>query len=667
MGKASSTGLKIYVFLMLGVILSGIITVMYLTKSINLENFYDVGAVYDILDENYKLPGVNWLYDFEKKLIVTQAEDAYCTYSVKHSRKNWGFLYLDIRDLSADTPARIDFLGADGEVLYTVDFELQEGRNVLQLQEDDVYSFRFIVENPVSFAIQGMQFREREQEFSWSQAPPVFAAALICCFAAMGLLLFLFRLYARKRNFSNGNLWIGTLQECYIRILERCSLWFYGFTERKKSLLRQVLFFASLMLIFCSSSLGWTINITTQRRMVLTLGIFILCIAFLSWEGINRIPNWKNPLASAWFAICIMCIISDFIVPKNLRYFGFFMLGAMGPFYLAWNNMKKPERIIREFLSALRWFYWGVCVFCLFFRPFVPGTRYIGIYRNTNAFAGFLVTVNVVFLTWLDGNLGRERLKKRVLVENVFGLVTIWGFLMLTGSITSMVAYILGWIIFLWKQFLANKKGVYWRNLRNILLLSVVSLILVVTVGRWGVINVPHMMGAASTLHDGEEELATETSPFSIKVEAAENIGVSERVLGKLTSGEWYLLFTGRTVVWKSYIRALNLFGHSGFQECVDGKRMHAHNAVLQMMHYYGIFIVIPYTIMLYYSIKYGVMAIFHKKRVRMNLFFMLSSTNYVVQGLAEDIATPYAFISWLMFFIALGGMFNQQLEKTET
>ena len=160
---------------------------------------------------------------------------------------------------------------------------------------------------------------------------------------------------------------------------------------------------------------------------------------------------------------------------------------------------------------------------------------------------------------------------------------------------------------------------------------------------------------------------ATLSSPFSLKAEAADNTGVSRRVLDKIISGEWDFLFTGRTIVWKSYIRNWNLLGHSGYQECIDGKRMHAHNAVLQMVNNYGIFIVIPYVIMLYYSLKYGIKAVFHKKRVRMNLFFVLSSANYIVQGLAEDIATPYTLISWLMFYIALGGMFHQRSGKTET
>lgn len=364
----NSTGLRIYVFLMMGIILSGIVTVMCLTKSINLENFYDVGAVYDVSDTEFELPGTNWNYDYEKKLIITQAENAYCTYNVKHSRKNWGFLYLSIRDLNGNTPAKIDFLGADGEVLYTSSFELREGSSILQLQEDAVYSFRFIVQNPVSFAIQGMQFREREENIAWGQAPAVFATAFLCCFLVMALVLILMRRRRGRGRSSEGNPWLVTLQKCYAHLLERCSILVYDLTEREKSMLRRVLFLAALLLLYFSYRRGWNGNLLTQRRMVMALGVCFVCIAVLSWEHTNRAINWCNPLVGSWFAICLMCIISDFVVIKNARNIGIFMLCAMGPFYMAWSSMKKPERLIYDLMVSFRWFYWGG----MFFLPFFP-------------------------------------------------------------------------------------------------------------------------------------------------------------------------------------------------------------------------------------------------------------------------------------------------------
>lgn len=93
---------------------------------------------------------------------------------------------------------------------------------------------------------------------------------------------------------------------------------------------------------------------------------------------------------------------------------------------------------------------------------------------------------------------------------------------------------------------------------------------------------------------------------------------------------------------------------------------MHAHNALLQMMHYYGVFIAVPFLVMLYYNLKYSIQMIFGKNQMKMELFFLLAVVNYIVQGLTEDVATPYFYITWLTYYIAIGGVFCQ-FKNTET
>lgn len=109
----------------------------------------------------------------------------------------------------------------------------------------------------------------------------------------------------------------------------------------------------------------------------------------------------------------------------------------------------------------------------------------------------------------------------------------------------------------------------------------------------------------------------------------------------------------------------MNLFGHANYLECFDGKATHAHNALLQMMSYYGVFTAVPYLVILYYSVKYGILAIFNRKRSGISLFFLMAAVNYIIQGLAEDMATPFFYISWLTFFIALGGIAHQPVDRS--
>ena len=86
-GGEVSRNLKCFVIFMVGIILSGIITVMYLTESINLACFYDVGDLYEISSSYYKISGENWLYDYEKDRIVTQEENASFSLQMENKKK----------------------------------------------------------------------------------------------------------------------------------------------------------------------------------------------------------------------------------------------------------------------------------------------------------------------------------------------------------------------------------------------------------------------------------------------------------------------------------------------------------------------------------------------------------------------------------------------------
>lgn len=665
-GGEVSRNLKCFVIFMVGIILSGIITVMYLTESINLACFYDVGDLYEISSSYYKISGENWLYDYEKDRIVTQEENASFSFQMENRQENWNYFSLEIQNLSNTSRGEIEFLGKNDERLYTIDFELRNGRLVLPLQKETIYALNFIVRNPVSFSIKKMQFREKMQNFEWSQAPGVFVIVLVFYFLIILLILYFLRHYIGQ-ELSQRKIWIKTLQKSYECLLEQCGNLFQGLSSRNRSLLRRITFFSSMLLLYFMLVRGWYWKLLVQRKTVLLLAVCILFVAVLSWEKTEKAVNWNNPLVYAWIATWLMCILSEFVIEKDIKNTGIFMLGVMGPLYMVWGKMKRPERLIGDFLAALRWCYWISCVFCFFFRSFSPGIRYSGIYTNPNLFAGFLVTANIAFLISLDENLSKERLKKHILWGNIFGLVTIWGFLRLTESVTSLAAYALEWVVFLWKQFPTEKKTVYKKNLRNVLAVSAVSMLAVITLGKWGLSSVPNVLGTDFLFHGEQTYSITGMTSLSLKVEAAEQIGVSDRLLHKVTSGEWNTLFGGRTEVWKEYIQNWNLFGHAGHQECFNGKKMHAHNALLQMIHYYGIFICVPYLIMLYYSLKYGIKIIFNKKQIRMNLFFLLSAVNYIVLGFAEDVATSYLYISWLTYYISLGGMFHQQKQKTGT
>lgn len=654
-----NNSLKIVVCLMVGVIFSGMVSVMYLSGSVNLQKFYDVGAIYDIISTDYERTAENWQYNYSTKLIEITADTGIHPFQIRSQRKNWNYLYMEVKNLSSPIHCQVEFCDSGGNVLYTMDCELQEGRNVLSLQEEKIFGFNLVVQGPSSFHIKRLQFREHAQTFGWGEALMAFGVLFGCWVFVLLFILFLFRREEMNTIWRRTG-WIEKLQEAYSCLLSNASGLRGGISPQKIPYIRRALFFVSLLIIYIMFVTGWRLQALPQRRLVLLLGVCILLVAFLSGNPKRRAVNWKNPLMYAWFVLWIMCIISEFVVEKRIQNVGIFMLGCMGPFYLAWGAMKKPDYLLKDFLIAMRWSYWASCFFCLFFRPAVAGIRYMGIYQNPNSFAGYLVTVNIAFLIWLDENLNKEKLKFGALCQNVLALTSLCGFLLLTESITSFVVYLAEWIVFVWKQFPNEKPQNYQKNLRIFVLTFFAAIAITWIPGKLCLDHLPNVLKTKITLEG--DAYVTQGPPLTMVVNASgePKIGVAGRVLSKIRSGDWDSLFSSRTEIWKEYFRQMNLFGHYAYLESLNGKAMHAHNALLQMMSYYGVFTVVPYIIILYYSVKYGILAIFERKRSGISLFFLMAAVNYIIQGLTEDMATPFFYISWLTFFIALGGIAHQ-------
>ncbi len=658
MKQPGNRSLKFAILLITGILLSWMLTAMYLTESVNWQCFYDVGNIYGISQLYYSQPGFQWVYDDEEKIIRTEGEDASCYFHVNSSQKNWNFLYLTIGDLNGNSQWRIEFYDQHDELLFTKSMDVHNGRNSLQLQEGEIYGIKIVVSAPSSFSIKRIQFREKEQNFEWSQAMWTFIRVLISYVLAVFIIYRFLRYYKRvKQPEPRKGIWAVIMQKMYASMLGDFGELFRGISQPAKSGLRKLLFLIILLTPYITL-IAFNSTLIIVRREILLLAVCLLLISILCWERGRQRVDWRNPLVYSWMTLWLMVLVSDFVLGRTIQSAGILMMGAMAPLYMAWNCMRRPERLTRDFLAALRYLYWAGSVYCLFFRPYEPGYRYTGIYGNSNLFASYLVTVNIAFLASLSEHLGREKLKNRVLAENVLGLVTIWGFLKMTESVTALVAYVMEWTVFLWGQFPVEKRKSYQRNLRKGLAMSLVCIVIVGVSGKWCLSNVPKIWEVE--FKEQEHQPLTGESTLSLVAEAAgQNAyasGLSERLREKITSGEWYDLFAGRDEIWKNYIRNWNLFGHYGNIESLDGKTMHAHNALLQMMNDYGIFIAVPFLLMLYYSLKYGIKAVFVKKKF--GLFFLLAAVNYIVQGLAEN--TPYLSYSWLTYYFALGGLFSQ-------
>lgn len=643
-----------------GLMVCVIITLMCLTKRINVNCFYDVGEIYEVGKTELTYAGNNWVYDNNSGCINILDDIANQIFAIAVQQKNWNYLYLEVDNLEGESNWDIQFLNAAYEATGVISQPVKNGLNILELPREEIYAINIVITNQkgLTFSIPKIQFREEQQTFGWKEFWMVFAVVSV-------LYLIIFQLYRRfrrrKKSELSKELWTEEVQKFYSSILDQGECLKQRFSCKSIVRIRTFLFFVCYMILYLMVTLRWRWRPVTQNKMVLLLGICLLLIAVLSWEKKNAPVCWKNPLVYAWFIQWILCIISDFLVKKSFNHVGIFMLVAAGPFFLSWNRMEKPEELLRDLKKALEIFYWLACIFCIVCRPYTTGNRYMGIFNNPNTFAGFLVTVNLVFLDYAEAGLSEKNPKCRRMMRDGAGLVSVCLFLLLTQSVTGMFVYMLELLVFLWRLFYNRKEHGYRKNVMRLLGALILSMFMLGTLGKWCLINVAGLLNTAISF-TGDMYLISDSSFLSVTVYAAEErLPFQERVLQKLSGNGISFLLNGRDEVWKIYLRQLNLVGHSKWAE-TGVSRMHAHNNLLQMMYDYGVFIALPYLTMVYYSLKYSLKNFFQNRK--MSLFILGAVLNFHIIGLTEDVTSPYSFASWLTFYLVIGSLFVQQTEN---
>ena len=169
--------------------------------------------------------------------------------------------------------------------------------------------------------------------------------------------------------------------------------------------------------------------------------------------------------------------------------------------------------------------------------------------------------------------------------------------------------------------------------------------------------NMAEILGTVVSIPGDNYELQNQRGPVSMIVQAADNrkIAVFERISQKFLSNNISTSLSGRDTIWINYIQHLNLFGHKHYLEC-SGVTIEAHNNLLQMMHIYGVFVLLPYVVMFYYTVKESMRNLWNGQE--MSMIVAGAVMNFHVIGIAEAVTTPYSFASWLTYYLVIGSLF---------
>lgn len=650
---------------MIGILISIAGTAMLISGSFNLKRFYDVGKVCDIPEmERTVWSGAQFNYEtghlefLEEKVIKNIVMEG-------GKQRRWNYLYITVsipenEDLELQITCR-DKTGAD---VYQKNQTLVTGKNCITTEDVNYSSTILEIQGKVGnkVGIEKIQFREQEEVFTWHQAVMYFSLIFV------GYVIII---WIGKKIIDKKNKKIHFSLDPFLKGLE---LWFIRIgdtlggmagemskTLKKRIRVGVILFLFFYMQIMSMTSLYLKESLFKWHMLVCIIAVILLCI--FSWERPLQRIHCNKRFVKIWFIFWVMAAISEFVVPKRFGYQGLIMIFVVTPFFLIWNNMEDRDEILRNFQSALEWWFWINVPLCYFKSPYTEGIRYLGISKNPNIWAMSLIFVSAVFLGKAEKYSDKKGLKNKCHgVLNFVAIGILWDFIVKTGSSSGLIPMVIMSVFWGMRQLVKMRKQDAGGERILYLAGGILIVIFFTCINDWALRNIADEN--TITQSDYELEVFNENMQFfSLKVQASELEKVkNNRVYQKIFySGSMESFTTGRTLFWKEYIRDLNLWGNT-FAPTLRGRRISSHNAMLAVAYRYGIFSIIPYSILivyyLFYAFKYREQA---EEKEGMEFFIKSVAVNVVILMMMENVEFPFYYISWYAFYFIIGRFFGNE------
>ncbi len=440
------------------------------------------------------------------------------------------------------------------------------------------------------------------------------------------------------------------------RVTEKVRKWMMGFG------------FLAIFCLFCAVRI---LRVNPWHRHY--IAILVACFLWLVIWSLGGRPvklKWNVPLALSWYALCAAMALSSMEVPK--KYFGVeaLLMVAFPLLAYVWQGGAMPEKWKECFVGCIRLSFLGSSLYTFLFRPFTEGMRYSGFLINPNMFGMYLVTVNCVYLSYLDKQL--EENKKMSVCWPVYIELGLNVFLMyMTQSRTALLSSVVlfcGWFVMRLRFSLVEKKqGLFVRRVG----LACVAILCTFPVFYLGLRAIPQVVNHP-VRYEKDALFAGRAKPGRTALAASEprtaasgglacdvpapvmEDSTLSRVWRAFTDPENDDVSTGRIAIYGAYFRDVNLEGHRAVGQKIGGVPVaHAHDNALQMAYTYGGVAGVLYLLLeivgLYYAIRYY--ARFRKKGVL--AFFPLAVVgSFTVMTVTECVFLPYVFPAFVFWFV---------------
>lgn len=655
-----------FVWISVGVILGLMAALMVISGSGSLNEFYDGGRVCDIPVERRNAEFYGAEYDAAGEMFCVTDENAYKVFEIYGMEKKWNYIVMELSSLNREyLDVTIDYANQKGAWIFSKDVRLLEGKNVVETDEIsyDQAVIRILGQAGATVSFDKVQFREKMVDFEDSRFLPVWTAVFLVYLAVTAAVT------KWCRGFLDGMpdwyVVIELLQDIYGRVGEYFGKKTLPISDRGKSRVRTggFLFLILYMQIVMDLHLYETDQYYKVQMLICSLVVVV--IGVFCYEKKLRHVNWRNPLVWSWLVLWVMACMSDFFVAKRYSFLGYIMLSAVGFFIFMWNNMEQSACIIREFVAAILLSFAFTTVFCFVCRPWQEGTRYLGSYYNPGMYAMYVLYVWIAFWGEIDERAGRKKLSLLLFFEIIAAMLAgmmLWR----TQSASGVIPAFLAVAVFVFRQFFLPGPSVRKKRALLILAFAVAVTVPVVKIGTWGLIHLPGRFGTeikmeSDTVLFTSQILPEPTTVYAAEENVAEEKGVrNNRIVQKLFGKQSFEKFTSRrNLYWAGYLREMNLLGHRGRVVLWGGNRW-PHNGFLGIMFRYGVFAVIPYTVLVLVNFLYAWKYMLTCES-GYGFFVFAGMIASLILILMENLELPFLFLCWLNMYLMMGIHFVQR------
>ncbi|MBO5175254.1 MAG: O-antigen ligase family protein [Eubacterium sp.] len=417
-------------------------------------------------------------------------------------------------------------------------------------------------------------------------------------------------------------------------------------------------------------------------------GIFLmLVIAIFSLDKKLERRKWHKGLSVAWFGMCIMFTISDFLVSKKACGLGIILAFVLPGVFFVWQNNSRKDLLWKSLKDAVKISFLLMAVISFLFRPFFEGGRYAGIFTNPNTFGLYLYVIFAIYMSDLDWNVETGK-KFRKAWPTYIQLALVLFYISVSQARTAMLA-VCG-ILILWVvlRICLGKTNHKWKEtVKGFLLLALITVVCY-PVFFAGVRHIPNLVGHPILFEEdvlylsngekiegiGDKVLAESDAIESVQIpEPKEKKEFKENsIIGRLIAsldGNSTLnkISNGRITIYKAYLKKLNWKGHRRITLTVNGKKVaHAHNNWLQFAYTYGVPAMFLYLIITILSVIRSIQFYWTNRRRNATYAFLITAicVGFVIATLTECLFLPFEVFPAFMYWFAFGDLFDNSLAE---